>query len=502
MRRAALAFLLVASLAVADPCPKCRKEVERGWSYCPGCGQALEGLYKKELDAAVRAAEDRKAELMTALKKLKQTCELAGDGDRAKRVAEAIEKLEGMGLASAAPSEAGAYAGKPVDAYRVRIEKRAELAKRAGSGAEAEAAVDAGLRWLARHQGGGGGWASNGFDTRCVENRCTGRGYDEYDAGVTALAVLSFLGAGITPKSEVTWKDEVTGRQVVAGEVVRRGIDALVAMMDHEGCAGGRHGSKYMYNHAIATLALAEAFGMTGAEALRKPAQDAVDFLLDAQNPGKAWRYSKKCGDNDTSVTSWAVAALYAADLAGLANAKNGYAGAKAWLKEVTDEAWFKVGYTAKGTGKVVVQGKNEDWDGHESLTGAAMTARIRMEQMTNRDILDGGAKLLVCDLPQWREKKVDMYYWFHGTEALFCFDGANGKYWKAWTVALQDALVKSQENADGGCAVGSWDPDADRWGFEGGRVFTTAMGVLALETPYRDARSFEEIKEPKPKKK
>ena len=501
MRRAALAFLLLTSLAFADTCPSCRKDIEKAWRFCPGCGKTLPDVKKAVDDAAVEA-ERRKRDLLTALRALREACDRAGDAERAKRVQEQIEKLEGTSLtAEAVPPAAGAeaYAGKAAGGYKARLEHRAELAKRAGGTAESEAAVDAGLRWLARHQGVAGGWASAHFEGRCAGGRCGGAGYDEYDAGVTGLAVLAFLGAGMTPRSETSWKDEVTGRTVVAGEVVRRGIEWLVASLDAEGCAGGRHGSKYMYNHAVATLALAEAYGTTGAEALRNPAQNAVSFLVQAQNPGRGWRYSRNCGDNDTSVTSWAVAALHAAELAGLEFAlRKTYDGAKAHLLQATDEAFFKVGYTTKGTGKVVVQGKNEDWDNHETLTGAAMTCRIRIDNNRSDPALEGGAKLLFSDPPQWNGKKIDFYYWFHGTEALFTFDGADGKYWKPWSDSLRRALVPSQATAADGCESGSWNPDVDRWGFEGGRVCTTALGVLALETGYRDARVYLEPKEKK----
>jgi hypothetical protein len=500
MRRAALAFLLFASLAVADSCPNCRKEVEKSWRFCPGCGKDLPDLRKAVEDAASEA-EKKKRDLLVSLRALRAACEDAGDGERAKRVQDQIEKLEGTpltaeGVAPAAGAEA--YAGEAAAGFKLRLEHRAELGKRCGATPESEATVEAGLRWLARHQGAAGGWASAHFDTRCAGGKCGGVGYDEYDAGVTGLAVLAFLGAGITPRSEKSWRDEITGRKVVAGEVVRRGIEWLAASLDAQGCAGGRHGAKYMYNHAIATLALAEAYGMTGAEAVKGPAQTAIRFLVEAQNPGRGWRYSKNCGDSDTSVTSWAVAALRAAETAGLGLSRKSYDGAKAWFVEVTDEAYYKVGYTAKGTGKVVVQGHNEDWDNHETLTAAAMVGRFRIDATRQDPALEGGAKLLVADLPQWSGKKIDFYYWFHGTEALFVFDGVDGKYWRAWFGALKDALVSNQATPDDGCESGSWNPEADRWGFEGGRVSTTALGVLALETGYRDARTFGEPAEKK----
>jgi hypothetical protein len=48
-------------------------------------------------------------------------------------------------------------------------------------------------------------------------------------------------------------------------------------------------------------------------------------------------------------------------------------------------------------------------------------------------------------------------------------------------------ALTPNQKRSGtDGCQVGSWDPSVERWGFEGGRVYATAMNALTLETPSR----------------
>ena len=60
---------------------------------------------------------------------------------------------------------------------------------------------------------------------------------------------------------------------------------------------------------------------------------------------------------------------------------------------------------------------------------------------------------------------------------------GRAQKYWKTWSQAISKTLVANQESA--GCAKGSWGAD-DRWGFEGGRVYATAINALTLEAYYR----------------
>ncbi|MCC6738788.1 MAG: hypothetical protein IT452_07055 [Planctomycetia bacterium] len=360
-----------------------------------------------------------------------------------------------------------------------------------GASRASENAVKWGLWWLARHQGPSGAWSTAGFDHQCTGGKCDGPGYSEYDAGATGLSLLAFLGAGYTHLTKETYVDPVTKKTVCYGDVVRKAAKWLVENQDAEGCFGGRSGSKYMYNHAIAALAMAEAFGLTNAQVFKESSQRGIDFLCQAQNPYKAWRYTKRCDDNDTSVTGWAVMALKSGEMAGLAVPRSSFEGAKAWILEATDEAYYRTGYTAKGTGKVVVQGKNEDFDDHPALTAVGMLCRIFIDKNQKDPALDGGAKLMIADLPQYGGKKTDYYYWYYGSLALFQFDGPDGASFKAWNDAMTKALLPSQHEQRDGCSFGSWDSNVDRWGFEGGRVYATAINTLNLEVYYRYASAF-----------
>ncbi|NUN50947.1 MAG: terpene cyclase/mutase family protein [Candidatus Brocadiae bacterium] len=360
-----------------------------------------------------------------------------------------------------------------------------------GTTAATENAVTYGLRWLARHQGTDGAWSADGFHHQCKGTTCTHSGYKEYDAGVTGLSLLAFLGAGYTHLSKESYTDEVTGKKIRYGDVVKSACKWLIEHQDAEGCFGGRSGHKYMYNHSIAALAMTEAFGLTNASLFREPAQRGIDFLAAAQMPYKAWRYSKNAPDNDTSVTGWCVMAMKSAEMAGLQVSRSSYDGAKNWVSEVTDEQYYRTGYTAKNTGKVVVPGKNDDWDNHDAMTAVGMLCRIFIEKNEKDPALVGGARLLVADLPQYSGKKVDYYYWYYGSLALFQLDGPKGQFWNGWNTAMVNALVPNQKAKAGGCQYGSWDADVDRWGFEGGRVYSTALNVLTLEVYYRYASAF-----------
>ena len=394
-----------------------------------------------------------------------------GGGFRGRQMGKTPGVYDTMGVGGGAGG-GGRYGG--------RFGGRENLVARGGGTRATESAVLAGLIWLARHQSEDGHWDADGFQTMCgkhAQGSCSGPGYPEFDTGLTGLSLLAFLGAGYTHLS----RDVVGG--INFGQVVKKATQWLMANQDAEGCIGGRSGSKYMYNHAIAALSLCEGYGMSSAQLLKEPAQKSINFLIAAQNPYKGWRYTAKSGDNDSSVTGWCVMALKSAEISGL-SAGGGYAGSKAWFDEVTGDD-FKVGYTAKGTGQVVVAGKNENFGNHEALTAIGIMARIFMEKNRSDPRLKGGADMLVKDVPVWDAAKIDFYYWYYSSLALFQLDGPNGPYWKAWNENMKNSLVPNQKTGKDGCLNGSWDP-IDRWGFEGGRVYSTAINTLDLEVYYR----------------
>jgi hypothetical protein len=264
----------------------------------------------------------------------------------------------------------------------------------------------------------------------------------------------------------------------------------LIQSQDLEGCVGER-GMKYMFSHTIGGLALVEAYALTGWTVLKDPAQKAVDFTIAAQNPGKGWRYSAKCGDNDTAISGWAVQLLRAAELAELPFPKSAYDGALAWFNEATEQTgYYQTGYHGRSTGKTFFPGSNEQFDHHAAMTASAVLSRIFVQKRKTDPAL-GGVNLLVADLPEWKTNKIDFYYWYFSTMALFHYDGPEGPMWKKWVEPIKNALVPNQ-NTMKECRNGSWDPDQERWGAAGGRVYATAINALTLETFYRYAPTLE----------
>ena len=109
-----------------------------------------------------------------------------------------------------------------------------------GGSRASESAVEAALRWFARHQSPNGQWDVDGYPINCTVDgaKCepgTGHTNQEGDMAVTGYAVLCFLGAGYDHKTPNKWR-----------KVVKGGIDYLVA-----NCNNGKFDSRnYTQGHS------------------------------------------------------------------------------------------------------------------------------------------------------------------------------------------------------------------------------------------------------------
>ncbi|HYO26532.1 MAG TPA: prenyltransferase/squalene oxidase repeat-containing protein, partial [Lacipirellulaceae bacterium] len=213
-----------------------------------------------------------------------------------------------------------------------RFENRLEAALAAGGTRESERAVELGLAWLAEHQFPDGGWR---FDLeqhpRCA-GYCGDSGHYASTTAATGLALLSFLGAGYTHQ-EGKYADVVSRGLYYLSEHLEitphggdlRDTGAPANRELDRGFAGGfnmlRTRSDTMYSHGIATIALTEAYSMTRDSALREPAEQAVQFIINAQYDDGGWRYSpgfESQSRGDMTVTGWQLTALKSGLLAGI----------------------------------------------------------------------------------------------------------------------------------------------------------------------------------------
>ncbi|MCP5065354.1 MAG: terpene cyclase/mutase family protein [bacterium] len=350
------------------------------------------------------------------------------------------------------------------------------------------------LQWLMAHQSPNGSWESEGFGRWCdgrpadVKRRTGGAGKALYDVGVTGLALCAFLSAGYTRRGRHPYRS-----------AIGKGLRYLKNVQDPEGCFGTRTHQGFIYNHALASLAMVEAYGITGSPIFKGSAQRALDFIAVSRNPYFAWRYGIKPGDNDTSVTAWMTTVLKSASLINANERRRGRQaplridetaldGVRNWLDKMTDPRTGRVGYITRGSGsarqrEVVDRFPN---DNVYAMTAAGIYMRILMgEHPAKSELLKKGAELVRTHPPLWKPNTghMDMYYWYYGALAMHQLGGA---YYKAWKPGIYEQIEKARRLDTDYCQYkGSWDP-VGPWGSDGGRVYSTALMVLTIQTVHR----------------
>ncbi len=352
----------------------------------------------------------------------------------------------------------------------------------------AEDTVNNALLWLKKHQSPDGHWDSAGFSAQCKEGTCSDAGESPHDVGLTGLALLCYLGAGQT-HTDGYYK-----------ETVKNGLKYLISQQDpDDGCFGQKIGQHFLYNHACAAIAMAEAYGMTQANPFKEPAQKGINFILRAQNPYRAWRYAfPPDGDNDTSVTGWMVMALKSAKMSGLIIDEAAMQNAMNWVTEMTDPATGKTGYIDMGglPSRLTELMTKFPAEKSESMTAVGMLVRIFAEHSAEEDpMISKGADLCIARPPTWETTgEIDYYYWYYATLAMF---QVGGPRWEKWNAALKTAVIDHQRNVKGECEFGSWD-GMDPWCKAGGRVYATAINCLTMEVYYRYPKVFGAKTDPK----
>jgi hypothetical protein len=311
-------------------------------------------------------------------------------------------------------------------------------------GAEpAERGVTAALRWLKDKQQADGGWS-----------------YGQHRLGISALATLAFLGHGETPDSEEF------------GATLTKAFQFLTATFNP---------GVNMYEHAIATYALAEGYGMTRAPSLREPLETRVAFLLKAQQTPKTdplhaggWRYSAGSTDADTSVSGWCVQALLAARLAGVDVPQSALDAASEFFWKMHHDATF--GYERPGG---------------TSSTSAISALSLMFLGHGNDPRLKPALDKLKPLRFDWDKTEAPLgmvvYQWYYLTQAFF---HAGGAYWRNWNDQFRDALLQRQAE-DGHWKLPAMSKEKE---FNLPPVYSTALCALMLEVYYRYLPTYQQL--------
>jgi len=288
-------------------------------------------------------------------------------------------------------------------------------------------ATDRALGYLASAQRPDGAWTNNN--------------------AVNGLALLAFMGRGHVP-GRGPYKD-----------VLERGKRFLLAKARPSGFLG----FSTMYEHGLATLALAEMYGMDSDQDLEDKLRKAVDLIVKCQSSAGGWRYNPTPGDQDLSVTVMQVVALRAASNAMIPLPAQTIDKAVAYVKSCAHPAGG-FGYSGAGQG---------------AQTTAAGVLCLQLLGKHDDPAIPKSLHYLAQIPIFWGTGGPQYFYYFH-YYAIQAHYQAGGKNWNDWHPRVRELLLDKQ-NHDG-----SWDVPAGTAESEGtvgpNKIYWTSMGSLVLD--------------------
>ncbi|MBC7353831.1 MAG: hypothetical protein H5U08_15820, partial [Thermogutta sp.] len=357
---------------------------------------------------------------------------------------------------------------------RLTAKSKAALCDAYGGTPESEQAVLRGLRWLAAHQEVDGRWSLKNYgrtnpNCDCHLDAEKEKEIVDSDTGATGLALLPFLGAGVTHESSPDEPPELARYR----NGVRRGLFYLIRVQtvdprsEKDGYLGGN-----TYAHAIATMALCEAYGLTGDERIQIAAQRAIKYLMNAQHREGGWRYGfREAGD--MSVVGWVFLAIRSGQLAGLRIDTLPLSRASRFLDSCAvgpepyklSEYCYQPGQPPK-----------------MSLTACGLLTRQYLGWPKDNPHLLAGCRKLMTQLPPKEAQSAgQLYYYYYATQVLHHMEGEE---WDLWNHRMREHLIHTQETS--GHREGSWSPEGTDWGNRGGRIYATSLALMILEEYYR----------------
>ncbi len=351
----------------------------------------------------------------------------------------------GGGWGSAGDFGNGGGFAKIPSAMRQRCDPRdrAERMKDTGGTPQGEAAVVNALDFLQKTQNSDGSWDAT------------------HPVAMTGLALLAYLGHCETPQSKKY------------GDTVSKAITYLVNV----GAKGdGRLTNKpaasiqWVYDHGIATYALAEAYTFCSKLNIKIPDLDKVtkkagDMVMEGQAPSGGWNYVYNKGNTgDNSVGFWQIQAMKACKHTGLW--KDG---------EFKKYSRLALEWLEKVQGPDGAIGYRNDSARSPGLTGGGVLAFQMWDEGNSKAAKKG---------VEWIEKNAkfdfpghdsNLYYHYYHMQAML---NHGGKEWDKHNEMVRDPLIKAQ-NKDG-----SWSQKMQHGPIND--HMATCLATMMLEVYYR----------------
>ena len=289
--------------------------------------------------------------------------------------------------------------------------------------------------WLMAAQDADGGWSMGRIGAAA-----------NYNVGLSALALLALM----TADEKAPAQDDATAR----------GLGFLLAQQDGPSGLFGPAITGSLYNHTLACLALLE--GRTPGDGREEGLKRGLALLVRHQRAEGGWSYLRaRSSPPNSSLTSWALLALMEAESRGVADYAAEIERGFAWLQATVDQEG-RAGYRRPG----------DHPHGSETLTAAVALClaersdlpRPRIDRMLAHVLRDAGGDT----------RTLDFYRTFFQATVMREAGLEAAPELSHLLARLEAAQDRTSEQA------GSWAAE-DPWSRTGGRVYSTALAMLAL---------------------
>jgi hypothetical protein len=271
-----------------------------------------------------------------------------------------------------------------------------------------------------------------------------------------ALAMLAFMSKGHVP-GRGKYGDILEGGVLKPG-VLTQAKKYMLARAQPTGYIS----SGTMYEHGLATLALAEMYGMDPDSDLETKLRKAVDLIVRTQSAAGGWRYSPAPTDQDMSVTVMQIVALRAANNAEISVPQKTLENAINYVRSCGAPTGG-YGYSGPSAGP---------------QTSAAGALSLQLLGKHDDPNIPRTMKYLETIPVQWGGGNPQYFYYFH-YYAIQAFYQAGGKEWNDWHPRVRELLLDKQNKE------GSWDvpPGSAEANLVSptSKIYSTAMATLIL---------------------
>lgn len=302
------------------------------------------------------------------------------------------------------------------------------------------AAIEKGLNYLVKKQNKDGSWYNKiGYKLQFSYQGEVGK-----NVGVTAIAGLAFLAQGSTLKS---------GKY---SEVIKKAVRFILSCQDSQSGYISKNGTR-MYEHAFATLFLAEVYGTVKDKTIKSALIKAVNLILNSQNKLGGWRYQPTSQDADISVTVSTLQALRAARNAGIFVPQNTINKALEYIRKLETE---------RGCFKYQIYGECRSF----ALTACGLISLMSIGVYHDKSI-DAGIVSLMNTIPRDPSQFFNFHYFYGHYYTAQVMYILGGKYWNDYYKKVVEQILPAQKDD------GSWDDDV-------GPVYATAMACIIMQIP------------------